>query len=382
MPFPIPALADLVQRSRAAFRNYLPGSDAWLWPNNLNPAAKVIAGMTFEVFGFADYICKQKFAITADGDNLDLHGAELGLARRPAQPSGGNVIITSTNGALSVAAAAQFARADGVLIVAQQSGSLSASGALSLAVEAAAGGQNTTTIAGTELTPISGLTGPGAATATIAVDQDGLAGGMNVELDGEPYTTDLSTFRGRILFRKRNPPFGGCPADYVQWCTNVPGVTRVFVERLWNGPGTVRVFPVMDDLYAATGGVPGPADIARVIDYLAGVQPSDALVTVQAPSPVTVDLTVQGLRPGTTDVEEGVLGELRASFRRNSRVAGNDVYFPSMPYLAHPTSYALQWLWGALNDAAGETRAKLVLPNADIPLGAGQFPVLGNLTFM
>jgi len=70
-----------------------------------------------------------------------------------------------------------------------------------------------------------GVTGDAATTATFAVDSNGLMGG----LDGEPYTTDLANFRGRILFRKRNPPFGGSPADYVQWCTNVIGVTRVFV---------------------------------------------------------------------------------------------------------------------------------------------------------
>jgi uncharacterized phage protein gp47/JayE len=380
MPFPIPALSDLVQRARSSFRTYLPGSDAWLWPNNLNPSSKVIGGMVFEVFGFADYIQKQKFAITADGQSLDLHGAELGLTRRPAQPSTGNIVMTATAD-INVAAGAQFARSDGVLIVAEQTAGLAGAGTLTMAVETASGGQNTVTLPNAPLTIVSGVTGDGAATATVAVDGSGLSGGLDIEPDGAPYTTDLATFRGRILFRKRNPPFGGCPADYVQWCTNVIGVTRVFVERNWNGPGTVRVFPLMDQLYASAGGVPQAADLERVIDYLATVQPSDALVTVQAPSPVTVNLTVQGLSPNTTTVQEAVLAEQRAAFLRNSRVAGGDSYFPSMPYLAYPTSYALQWLWGALNDAVGELRAELLAPTADVSLGSGQYPVFGGITF-
>jgi hypothetical protein len=70
-----------------------------------------------------------------------------------------------------------------------------------------------------------------------------------------------------------------------------------------------------------------------------------------------------------------------AAFLRNGRVAGGDVYFPSMPYLAYPTSYSLQWLWGALNDAVGEQRATLLSPVADVGLESGQIPVLGTITF-
>jgi uncharacterized phage protein gp47/JayE len=381
MAFPIPPLADLVKRGRSAFRSYMPGTDAWLWPNNVNPSAKVLGGMVFEVFGFADDIQKQKFAITADGENLDLHGAELGIARRPAEPSTGNIIVTAAD-AIAIAAGAQFSRLDGVVVVAQQVAGLGGAGIVTLAVAAATGGLNTTTLPGTSLTILSGVSGPGASLATVAVDDGGLRGGLDVELDGEPYTTDLSTYRGRILFRKRNPPFGGNPADYVQWCTNVTGVTRVFVERLWNGPGTVRVFPLMDSLYATAGGIPGPADLARVADYLQTVQPSDALVTVTAATPVPVAVAIKNLAPNTVAEQEAILAELRTVFRRKSRVSGNDDYFPSMPYLAYPSSFALQWVWGALNDAVAEASADLVAPIADVPLGSGQIPVLGPVSFL
>src|SRR6516225_2846381 len=106
--FAIPSLKDLVERARSRFRANLPGSDAWIWPNNINPTAKVIGGMTHEVFGFADYIQRQKFALTADSENLDLHGEEYGLARKPAAPARGPVdIVTSAALAASVGAVLQ-----------------------------------------------------------------------------------------------------------------------------------------------------------------------------------------------------------------------------------------------------------------------------------
>lgn len=381
MPFAIPALSDLVERSRQAFRSYLPGSDAWVWPNNLGPSAKVIAGAVFEVFGFADYIQKQKFALTADGENLVLHGAELGIAKKPAQPASGNVLI-ATSDAIAVAPAALFTRTDGIQFLAVTAAAIGGAGTLAVVVDAAIDGQTTTTLANTPLAITSGVTGPGASTALAAVDGNGLVGGADIEPDGDPFTSDLATFRGRILFRKRNPPFGGDPADYVMWALSVSGVTRVFVERVWSGAGTVRVFPLMDDLYPLTNGIPASGDIARVADYLETVAPSDALVTVQAPIPVTVNHIISGLTPNTVTVQEAVKAELRASFRRLSKVAGSSNPHPSMPYLATPQSWSMQWSWAALNNAAGEQRAVLVAPIADTALMSGQIPVLGTVTFV
>ena len=70
MSFAIPSLAALTDRVRRAFRANLPGTDAWVWPNNVTPTAKVIAGATFEIYGRLDYVQRQKFAITADPANL------------------------------------------------------------------------------------------------------------------------------------------------------------------------------------------------------------------------------------------------------------------------------------------------------------------------
>ncbi|WP_276199049.1 baseplate J/gp47 family protein [Chelatococcus sp. XZ-Ab1] len=374
MTFAIPSLPDLVERARRAFRGALPGSDAWLWPNNIGPSAKVMGGLTHEVFGFADYIAKQKFALTAEGENLDMHGAELGLARRPATPSQGQAVFTAP-AALTVDPGAILRRGDGVQFRVVAGGSLPSAGTLTLDIASTGTGKATMTLPGTTLSAVSGLIGA----ATIEVGAAGVVGGADVEKDGDPFTSDLGTFRGRILFRKRNVPQGGSAADYVMWAGEVPGVTGVFVERRWSGPGTVRVFPLMHDLFES--GVPDAANVQRVAEHIDVLAPAGAVVTVVAPVPRVIDVTIDGLVPATTAVQEAVLAELKAAFRRQGRVAGIDVLSPSMPYLAASATFSRSWIWQAVANASGEERHSIAAPAGDIGLVPGEYPVLGAVAF-
>lgn len=374
--FAIPSLPDLTDRARRAFRAYLPGSDAWLWPNNIGPSAKVIAGAVFEVFGFADYIAKQKFAGTADSENLDLHAAEIGVApRRPAAPARGIVQLTSI-GDLAVSAGALFQRDDGVQYRALVDASRLGDGILDVDSIAVTDGKTTSALAATPLAIVSGVTGD----ALAEVGPGGITGGSDVEEDGPAWTTDLGTLRGRILFRKRYPPHGGAAPDYVQWATDVSGVTRVYVERLWGGAGTVRVFVLMDDLYP--NGIPPFAEIERVDDFIETVRPAGAIVTIAAPAPKVVDVQIVGLSPDTTEIREAAVAELRGAFRRLSRVAGNDTPHGGMPFLATPTSFSRSWLWQAVSNASGEERHVINFPAGDVALAAGEIAVLGTVVFL
>jgi uncharacterized phage protein gp47/JayE len=135
----------------------------------------------------------------------------------------------------------------------------------------------------------------------------------------------------------------------------------------------------MDGLF--TNGIPDSAAIARVRDYLDQVAPAGAAVTVAAPAPVTVNLTVTGLSPDNTTVREAVLNELRAAFLRLSRVAGDDAEIGGLPFLAYPTSFSRSWLWQAIANASGERRHVLTVPADDVALTAGQIAVLGSVSF-
>jgi uncharacterized phage protein gp47/JayE len=378
--FTIPTLPQLLTRARNSFRSNLPGTDAWLWPNNVNPFAKVLAGLMFELFGFADHVQRQKFAITADGDSLDLHGAEIGLGRKAAQPAAGNVVLTIAD-AVNVAAGALFQRSDGFQFSATSAVSQLVAGTLNVPVEAVTPGSASTTIAGTSLQILSGVTDVhGDANASAAAGPDGIAGGTDIEIDGAYMTPPPGTYRYRILFRKRNPPQGGAPPDYVTWGLQVPGVTRVFVERQWAGPGTVRIFPMMDGTYA--NGIPQPGDIANIANYIATLAPAGAVVTVQAPVAVAVPIVVGGLSPSSAATQSAVQEELTAAFQRQGAVAGNDPGNPAMPFLATPTSFALIWIDRAVADATGVSRGNVTSPTADVGLSAGQIATFGTLSFV
>jgi len=367
MAFTIPSLSDLVSRARNAFRSELPGSDAWLWPNNLAVISKVLGGLMWELFGRLDQVQKQKFALTAEGEWLDLHASEIGLARRPSALATGSVTFTSS-GNLTVALGAVVQRADGVQFVITAAGSRLGAGLLTLPATAVVAGAGGTTVEGAPLSIVSGVVG----SATTAVADGGLPGGADVE--------DDETLRTRILFRKRNPFQGGAPADYVVWASAIPGVTRVFVERRWGGPGTVRVFPLTDG--ATIDGIPSLDMIAMVQADLEARAPAGTVVNVAAPTPVTIDVTVSGLEPSTVAVREAILAELRVAFVRLGRVTGSDTPHPAMPFLAVPGSFSRSWVWQAIANATGEERHVLVAPAGDVALAAGSLPVLGTVTFV
>lgn len=375
--FQLPTLKDLAERTRQSFRANLKGTDAWVWPNNIYASAKVIAGAIFEVFGFASYIEKQIFAHRApDLDSLTRHGVEFGIAQKPAAPASGTVVFTFVDDG-EVLTGAVLRRTDGVEFIVSSGGTRPTSGTLELPVVAALDGANTNTEANTPLEIISGVTTTSTTLPLCAVDANGLGLGSDVE--------DIESFRARILFRKRNPPHGGSAADYVMWAGSVAGVSffadrpTVYVERLWAGPGTVRVFPLMYDLYS--NGIPQIADVQRVQEYIETVRPAGALVTVAAPSPVVVNVVIAGMEPNTVEVQNAVREELLDAFQRLSRPAGQDNSFGSMPYLASPFSFSRSWIWQAVANATGEQRHSITSPAADVALLPGQMATLGTVTF-
>jgi uncharacterized phage protein gp47/JayE len=378
--FLIPTLQQSLQRARASFRTYLAGTDAWLWPNNVYPTAKVLGELQQELFGFADSIQRQKFAITADDDNLDLHGAEIGLGRLPPQPSQGPTILTFAD-AVTVATGAVLQRGDGVQFAATAGGAAIGAGTLTVPVRSLTPGLNTVTAEGAPLTIISGVTDVhGDAKVTAVAGIGGLIGGDDVEKDGAYFTPPPGTYRYRILFKKRNPPHGGAASDYVLWCGEVAGVTRVFVERRWLGAGTVRVFVLMDNLYA--NGIPLAGDIARVQAFVDTLAPAGADVTIAAPIANPINISISGMVPNNPTVQNAVLAELAAAFLRLSKVVGSDKPNVAMPFLATAGSFSRSWIWQAVANATGEERHVVISPPADVPLAAGQIATLGNVSFI
>lgn len=361
-------LSGLVERVRRAFRANLPGADAWLWPNNIGPTAKVIAGMLKELHDRLDIVARRQFATTADLDGLLLQGADFGMPRLPAEPASGTVTVTAGDAGASITSGALFRRADGIEYRALAAGSRTSAGDVTVAAIATSDGAAGNALAGTPLVLVSGVSGSG---ATAAVGSAGMAAGMDVE--------DVESYRERILFRKRFPPEAGAPSDYWRWGREVSGVTRVLVEPLAYGRCSTRVFVLMDERY--DDGIGPSAEAERVRDHILMKAPSGSIVGVEFPVAHVIDVTISGLEPLTTAVEEEVIASLRDAFYRLGRVAGAASPHVGMDFLATPEAFSRSWLWQAVANAVGEERHSITSPTADIDLAVGEIAVLGTVTF-
>lgn len=359
MPFKIPDLPALVTRAANAFRVNLKGSDARLWPNNVNVSSKVLAGGVFENFSFLEWISQQILVSSADGEFVERHAREYGMARLPATFALGSIIITGDAG-VAVPAGVVLLRADNVSYITASAGLTDGDGKVTLQVRAETPGKIGNCPSGAALTMMAARDRLNA-TAIVA------AGGIGAGADLESY----ESLRARVLFRKRLPPHGGAAHDYVSWAREINGVTRVFVDPVTqsNGRTSVGVWFLMDDTYA--DGIPQGADVESVADYIDTVRPAGALVDVAAPIKQAVNIVITGLSPDTTAVRDAVRAELADLFRRRVAVST----------LTHPFTLYRSKIIEAISVAGGEDHHTLTSPAGDTSASAGKLLTLGTVTF-
>lgn len=356
MVFQIPDVKAVVQRARNAFRAETPGTDAWIWPNNIYVSAKVIGGAVWEVFGRLKWMDRQRFALTATGYELERHGLDYGIGRKSASYAQGNLLFTSDTFPFTVPTGLSVTRADGVAFTTTQAkdvGQFSLSATVPVIANVAGKGGNT--IYGTPMNvALSGVT-------SVSVDAVGLGQGSDQETDDQ--------LRVRILHRKRFPPHSGAAPDYEGWGLALPGVTRVFVKGNAYGKGTVGVWFLMDDTYVA--GIPLQADVDAVQASIDALAPVTANVIVQAPIADCLDIVVNNLSPDTQATREAVAAELHSLFRKTAQVS-----IPGDLFTLYRSS-----LWQAVGNATGEQHHEIAAPLTDITFGPGILPCLRSVSF-
>ncbi|MFG6500136.1 baseplate J/gp47 family protein [Sulfitobacter sp. 1A15106] len=352
MAWSIPSLQDITERTRAAFTMHLPGTDFTVWPNNITISAKVISGRIWELFSRQDYLAKQAFPLTADGEFLDRHAQSYGITRRLDIRATGLATVTGGTHMAAIPAGTQYQNAAGLLYNVLEETRVDASGTATLLLEADASGEDYNLSGGSELTMIAVIAGVPATSETVS---DGINGGAAIESD--------TTLRRRLLHRLQTPPHAGSRADYVRWAGEVSGVTRVWVAPTAYGPGTVGVWFTMDDSYP--DGVPNAADVSIVQAYIDSLKPITANVTVSAPIPEPVRIEITGLSPYTPAVVANVKAELKNMIAEKAEVSTVD-----------DTVYIRQsWVWQAVANATGERYHRVVLPATDYAIPVGRLPV-------
>lgn len=358
MSYPVPSLAEAVQRARERNRAELPGTDAAIWPNTQAVAAKVLGGEAFELYGFLQWIAKQRFATSADGDMLDAIGEQYGVGRRPATYAAGHLIVTGTP-LYTLTQGQRFARTDDLEYVVDADTAIGRSGQALVPVTAVAVGPDYNFEAGGSLD----LTHLSDNVRTAIVDANGLGGGALIE--------DHESYRARILFRLRYPPHGGAVHDYIAWGLEIPGITRVWVDALAYGPGTVGVW-VMADLNGSRYGVPQPGEVDAVADRIATVKPTTARVIVLAPVIAPLQVRIAGVPSPTTALQQRVETELKDALRRSAHVS-----MPNAPY-----TLSRNLLWQAVARATGDALHTIDIPAADVPMPVGFLPGLATICYL
>lgn len=354
MAFSIPTLTETSRWLRGLVSGAIKGARADLWPNNLTIFVKALAMAAGQGNLRAEWIFKQIFVSTADADMLDLHGYEIGLARKSGSVATGQMVFAATEGAILPAGAVIDA---GGLSFSVRAAAVAAGNSISVVVDGLETGMLGNLPAGAEVRlrePWDGVTQAG------EVGPLGLSGGFAKELD-EPY-------RRRLVFRKRNKPRGGTASDYQGWVGEVSGFTTSGSRAFAATPtaGTVTVYPLLEGSGAERQ--PSPADVVRCADHIETKRPLAATVLVIRPQAKGIGVTIANLENDSISTRAEIVAELLDMFDERAFVARGGETFPA------------SWISEAVSRALGESRHRLVEPSGDTALAAGEFPVFAGLT--
>lgn len=97
---------------------------------------------------------------------------------------------------------------------------------------------------------------------------------------------DDETLREKYFIAKKNPSFGGNPAQYKEWTKNIDGVSSCKVTPVWNGGGTVLL-----TVLGADYTVPTETLISNVQTEIDGIAPIGHIVTVIGAQAAVINIT-------------------------------------------------------------------------------------------
>jgi uncharacterized phage protein gp47/JayE len=119
----------------------------------------------------------------------------------------------------------------------------------------------------------------------------------DVITSGEDAETD-DALRARFFDKVRSSGTSGNKHDYRNWALEVPGCGDAKVYPLWDGEGTVKVL-VVDENMGIDFTLP-----SKVYNYIETVRPIGAIVTVDNPSSLEINITAAINLDGTKTIED------------------------------------------------------------------------------
>lgn len=368
MPYARPTLTALRNHAlQDVTTSGVPGTDGLLRNAVLRVLTWVLSGLAYSLYGYLDWIAHQAVPFTATEEYLEAWAGLIAVLRKDASAASGQAQFSGTTGRV-IPEGTPVVRLDGVPYVTTADGTIDAAGYVIVPIHATTVGRITDAPDATPINIQGSIAGVNASGITIGA----LTGGADQETDPE--------LRTRMLAKYAAPPMGGAFSDYQVWALDVPGVTRVWVHGQGQGPGTVVVYPMLDNANAANGGFPigsngvssregrdRPAlgDQLRIADAIWPVQPVTALVFVVSPVAFPVDVELTNMVPNTVEIQEAIVASLEDTFLLSGEVGG--IIYPSQ-------------LYQAILATPGLEHFTMLSPTLEVQVPPGGLPVMGMLT--
>jgi uncharacterized phage protein gp47/JayE len=351
MPWTTPTLNEVRQQNRDYITARL--HSAAMVPNSvLRVLSDGNAGLAFLVLLYIDWLALQLLPDTAETEWLDRH-ADIwlpGNGRKPATFASGSGTVTGIDGTI-LPQGTQLTGSAGVLYETIEQitvGVEPTPGAIRAIDPGKAGNLDE----GSSIAFVGAIAG---VDGTVTIVE--MTGGVDIESDDD--------LRERVLERIQQPPMGGAQYDYVAWAKQVPGVTRAwaFPEQ---GPGTMTVRFLMDELRADDDGWPQPDDIIAVKDYIDLKRPVTVKdCYVQAPIKQFLDMTISNLAMDDAATRASIEQEIQDMLFVKA-APGQTIY--------------RSWVDEAITNAVGEDHHNLVFDDAVMP-APGYMAVLETILY-
>lgn len=342
------SLSDLIRYAESAFAVKFYSGASVLRKGVLKIIASVLGGMTYMISLLCKRIWKNRFLTTCDVEWLDGFGVEFELPHKAPTYSKGYVKVSFLTGYSSASIPAGTYLVDPLTgheyftLVAQ---SVSANSKKIRIVSTDPGNYNLSTRTVLEWRD----TAPSGLEDSVEVDEYGIFGGFStsVSIDGVDQTwgETAEEYRQRLLKRERNPPHGGCVADYEMWAERFDFVSKAYVVP--NEPNANSVTVALADYHYEQISV-HPDDVDKVKNYI--VAKSRRVATAD---PRVFSVTVANFEcaatvsPFNEDVQNSV--RLAAESFFAEKYPGTTSYFDDLIFYVRSNSLASQFAITSLN---------------------------------
>ncbi len=311
----------------------------------------MISGVAYEIwkaYQSLDTMISIAFVDETSGEYIDKRCAEYGITRKGGTKATTTLTVLGVNGTV-IPKGKVFLTADGLQYTTNNNAAIE-NGSVIITATAAEVGEDYNVAAGTITRQFVNSSGIMSVTNTPA------AGGTNPETD--------EALMARLRSYQRRPTTSGNETHYKQWALEVSGCGNAKVFPLWNGPGTVKVLVINEDMAID----PSLPDI--VAAHIEAVRPIGAAVTVESPSGLTINIAADVVLDGSK-----ALADVQAAF-----ATALTAYLKGVVFETYSVSYAKIGSLLLSTEGVGDYNDLFVNSGtANISIASDEMPITGTI---